>query len=115
MKRWRNPPIPPPTGSSLFQNTLYCTVNTHFLECKEDKAVSKSVQGTAELLGTRIVLRMCVLDEQLEKRMHRKEERENETSVSVERWSAKENRPGSMGRPSEVSLNQGLRQTGKTD
>lgn len=35
------------------------------------------------------------------------ERRENETPVSMERWLAKENRPGSMGRISEGSQNQG--------
>lgn len=84
--------------------TLHCQYSFSRLQGRQG---SKSGQGTSGLLGTRIILRMCVLDEQLEKRMHRKEERENETPVSMERWSAKENRPGSMGRTSEGSQNQG--------
>lgn len=85
------------------QITLNCQYSFSRLQGRQG---SKSVQGTAGLLRTRIVLRMYVLDEELEKRMHRKEERENETPVSMERWSAEENRPGSMGRTSEGSQNQ---------
>lgn len=92
-----------PTSDGLLPLSNHIT-----LHCQYSFSRLQGRQGSKSgPLGTRIILRMCVLDEQLEKRMHRKEERENETSVSMERWSAKENRPGSMGRTSEGSQNQG--------
>lgn len=94
---------PTSDGSSLFQTISHCTVSQCSFSRLQGRQGSKSGP-----LGTRIILRMCVLDEQLEKRMHTKEERENETSESMERWSAKENRPGSTGRTSEGSQNQGV-------
>jgi hypothetical protein len=80
-KRWRNPPTLTPTGFFLFQNRLHCIVNTRKCSRLQGRQSSKSVQGTAALLRTRTVVRIYALDEELETRMHREEERENETSV----------------------------------
>lgn len=93
-----------PTSDGLLPLSNHIT-----LHCQYSFSRLQGRQGSKSgPLGTRIILRMCVLGEQLEKRMHTKEERENETSESMERWSAKENRPGSMGRTSEGSQNQGV-------
>lgn len=68
-----------PNSNRLLPLSKHITLNCQYLFSRlQGRRGSKSVHRTAGQLGTRIVLRMHVLDEELEK-MHREEEQD--TSV----------------------------------
>lgn len=67
VETWRNPPNLPPWVPLSRHTTLNCQI----LARLQGRQGVKSVQGTAELLRTGRVLRMYMLDEELEKRMNR--------------------------------------------
>lgn len=67
VKTWRNPPNLPPWVPLPRHTTLNCQIFARL----QGRQGGKSVQGTAELLRTGRVLRMYMLDEELEKRMNR--------------------------------------------